>query len=840
MHEDGVPDSLIPSEFHIIKSKGVVGLEVHDSKYTTTTADHEKHRTIFPSMKPASRQEAIQLLNTMDTLLKKAGVSDGSEEVSKSIDEESSSHIRELLKIVRDEQNIYNIVFNEIIRQVSIECVERGSVLAKLRKRYASLLDRIPKQVKNLHEEVLAQRALDRRLTEELSRFKTSVSYLTQELHEVQEHDRVVTKQAVETQKELTSALKESEKNASLLAEYHDLYELQRRRLDRQIGKLIEERDLWSGCAYMLSTKVADKHDLVTAKRMHLHERAWCKLASYFVVLLGEHDGRQLQALQQHVRDWQDIVESFDESLRNAESQSVKQIKKMRSELEIWSKDFSRVVTPDEGTVHPPAENTMQRLFETFKSWEELLNAEAERFQGEALLACEDGLLKMQSLVDSWTLVAQKLFAHHPMSDPSHEHPQNESMNALNKLIEEMHQRYRLRMSGENGIASSMIHIINSLDTWTNKLNTVINGGDPLFESEWIQLADFLQSNWIEALNEIITLLEHKDSNDDFETNENSSPDENRQEKNSGEDVDLMFQMAQKWLSETTNSIENQDSNFNDQLLNVHTSMVRWMITIILRLAPDMPTKGTPPAQPDGGDIAPPSAVGLGAAILAEATAEAIQEKYDALTGWIQRLTLLVFTSVKDLVKGDPSSRDEAAKIQSKQNVKDLQRMKTECTGWISMAKLLINILTGDEEPQVVKAADTDIIAGTGKDEPGSSDLLQEMELMSLADDDSRVTSRATTTPKPTPRPQSSRGQPASVVEIEEPAASRTSSREATEKQQSVTYVIGHDDNVKQVEGFIEAEPSLADMMSKPASAKGEQALSAESLNTLQALQEKC
>ena len=51
---------------------------------------------------------------------------------------------------MKNEQKIYNIVFNEIIRQVSVECAERGSVLAELRKRYANMLDRIPKQVKRL------------------------------------------------------------------------------------------------------------------------------------------------------------------------------------------------------------------------------------------------------------------------------------------------------------------------------------------------------------------------------------------------------------------------------------------------------------------------------------------------------------------------------------------------------------------------------------------------------------------------------------------------------------------------------------------------------------------
>ena len=37
----------------------------------------------------------------------------------------------------------------------------------------------IPRQVKSLHTEVLAQRALDRRLTEQLELFKTSILTLT-------------------------------------------------------------------------------------------------------------------------------------------------------------------------------------------------------------------------------------------------------------------------------------------------------------------------------------------------------------------------------------------------------------------------------------------------------------------------------------------------------------------------------------------------------------------------------------------------------------------------------------------------------------------------------------
>ena len=55
---------------------------------------------------------------------------------------------------------------------------------------------------------------------------------------------------------QLRHALAEAQKNAALLSEYHDLYELQRRRLERQVFVLSEEREIWSTAAYSLALKV--------------------------------------------------------------------------------------------------------------------------------------------------------------------------------------------------------------------------------------------------------------------------------------------------------------------------------------------------------------------------------------------------------------------------------------------------------------------------------------------------------------------------------------------------------------------------------------------------------
>ena len=65
------------------------------------------------------------------------------------------------------------------LTQVSVECTERGELLAELRDCYSGLLNKVPRQIQSVHEEVLAQRALDRRLTEELMRFKSTIGVLT-------------------------------------------------------------------------------------------------------------------------------------------------------------------------------------------------------------------------------------------------------------------------------------------------------------------------------------------------------------------------------------------------------------------------------------------------------------------------------------------------------------------------------------------------------------------------------------------------------------------------------------------------------------------------------------
>ncbi|KAE8294000.1 Axonemal dynein light chain domain-containing protein 1 [Larimichthys crocea] len=236
--------------------------------------DDEKKLRVFPSLRPSGRQEAVQLMRIMDDMLMKAGVDQKSEDLTE------LSQMEGLLELVRVEQNIYNLVFHELIRQVSVNCAERGQLLAKLRQRYQSLLERIPRHLKALHTETVMQRALDRRLTEEIHCFRTSIQQLSMELSKIRDHDAFVSQQAERAHQQLAGALEQTHTTSDVAQGYHELYELQRSRLEAQLLQMTEERDYWSQVTFCLAFKVISLRNLKLVSQLHISEQNWSRQQS--------------------------------------------------------------------------------------------------------------------------------------------------------------------------------------------------------------------------------------------------------------------------------------------------------------------------------------------------------------------------------------------------------------------------------------------------------------------------------------------------------------------------------------------------------------------------------
>ncbi|KAM4722902.1 axonemal dynein light chain domain-containing protein 1 [Rhinophrynus dorsalis] len=565
--EGDIGDSLIPKEYYVVKSKGVLGLEYYEDKYTTILEDDEKKLRLFPSMKPSGRAEVLQLMKVMDSMLKDAGVDE------EDLQLEGPTQIHNLLELLKTEQNIYNIVFHELIRQVSVECVERGELLAKLRQRYVMLLDKVPRQVLKLYSDLLAQRALDRCLTEEIIHFRNAIGEMTNELCQVREHDLRVSKDARQAQAELAKALKEAEKNANLLEEYRELYELQRSRLEKHLVHLTEERDLWSGATYRLAKKVIEENQLHLARKLYMCEKSWTKVIRHFILLLASTDTKDLSLIQQTTEAWRGQMVHIEKELQRNEGSSREKIRLIQCDLVKWLQHFQEKVFGNEHFKDVPNDLT-EAISQDLKRWEKMLTEELQRFEGDLLLSSQESLKIAGDIEKQWVELSEKVLRRHQSLNgaPS---PELKAMEDLKSSIQQLCELYRRRLEGDNGVARALMFFSSSLKSWSLQMDSLRNMPYGIRESDWINFSHLI-SEWINHADQILGLI-----GSPYLENE---PNPNADEKMLLEDI---FRMLQHWVLSMSSGTERDNQQLTNEVANLHTAMVQFLVNVLMLLSPN-------------------------------------------------------------------------------------------------------------------------------------------------------------------------------------------------------------------------------------------------------------
>uniref|UniRef100_A0A8D2JKU7 Axonemal dynein light chain domain-containing protein 1 n=1 Tax=Varanus komodoensis TaxID=61221 RepID=A0A8D2JKU7_VARKO len=413
-------------------------------------------------MKPSGRLEVLQLMKVMDSMLERAGVDN----------EEVGMH--NVLEVLKVEQNIYNIVFHEIIRQVSVDCAERGELLSKLRsgisifcerniyenngvllissplsyrQRYVELLERIPRQMRTLYKEMMAQRVMDKHITDELFYFKEAIGQLTRELNTIREHDRRATVEAEKAYEELEKAVRDSEMNANLLDEYRELYELQRARLEGQIHQLTQEKELWSNTAYDLAYK----------------------------------DALDLSTLQQLTQEFRELLSQIGTEVGQAEAMSRERAGRIQDVCIIGLREVR-------GT-----------LCFSFQ----ILNEELAQYGGDVLLVRQEPLQTAAKLQKQWVELGLGVLARH--KDLHGKMPsQLKMLEEVNKNSNRLCEQYRIRIHGENG-EKILISLINSLEDWSFKLLTS-KQKSAMLEAEWIKFFQAV-SDWLAQIDDLLKFI---------------------------------------------------------------------------------------------------------------------------------------------------------------------------------------------------------------------------------------------------------------------------------------------------------------------------------------------
>nr|XP_046248034.1 axonemal dynein light chain domain-containing protein 1 isoform X2 [Scatophagus argus] len=662
-----VSESLVPEEYHIVKNKGLQSLELYEDAFTVQLQDDEQKLRVFPSLRPSGRLEVVQLMSMMDDMLLKAGVDQQSEELTE------LSQMEGLLDLVRVEQNIYNIVFHELIRQVSVSCAERGQLLAKLRQRYQSLLQRIPHRLKALHTEGVAQRTLDRRLTEEIHHIKTSMQHLSTELSRIRDHDAFVSQQAERAHQQLAGALEQTHTNSDVVQGYHELYELQRIRLEAQLLHMTEERDCWSQLTFCLALKLISLKKLKLMSQLHISEQSWFKTAEHCSLYLTSQDTQDLNNIMEYINQWKEKLTAFTSQLKKKEHAQCNQLSDIHQGITKWLSDGStQNKCPD-----PKYEKaSLEKIYADLNQWLNALVLQCECYQGEKLLCCQQTLAELGHVQEKWLNMSLRLFRRHPSPNGEPRGGQ-QAVRELDGVLSELLKQLDTQVSGDSGTHGQITSLLGSMESWVSKLGRVIGQPELKPVSDWQKLEKALymwQSLAEKALQSISCWqTENKNKNNIYDPYT---------------ETEKVVGKVQEFVTSLSNFTDGENQRLNEEVRSIHMAQIRWMLDLLLLMLPDHSEDQT---QEEEHHITNISQQTL------EEEAKMLAEKLDSFSRYI-------ISSCKLILEEQTLQNQHDVDVENEMN--ELKKLQREGIDWVETCMILLSGVKGDPVDLPVRKAD--------------------------------------------------------------------------------------------------------------------------------------
>ncbi|CAN0223039.1 unnamed protein product [Bubo scandiacus] len=570
------------------------------------------------------------------------------------------AELHNALELMKAEQNIYNIVFHDLIRQVSVDCVERRQLLSKLRQRYVSLLEWIPEQMKTLCKQMMAQWLVNRHITEELLCFKETVEQLAS-CTRYENHK--VTKEAEKAQEELAADMQEAKVNANLLEEYQQLYELQRRRLEEQVLLLAQERDVCSSAAYDLALKIIDRDQLTLVRRLHVSEKTLTNVLKHFIVLLASKDTGDLADLQEETEQFRERLGHIGAEIERSEESSRGKLQIVCSSLNKQLQYFHSSGSGD------PTFGGMASLLLSFQ----MLKEDLEQYRGEVHLRRTEGLRSAASLQEHWTELGQTVLSRHRDSAGALP-PQHAALAEINQRARELCQQYNTRISGNNGTARFLTALVRSTEDWLFKVQKPKQGSG-MHKAE-LQAFYHKIPGWLAQVDAVMSCIGSSQLHEAESDKKSHFPVEPRE----------FFKMIQRWVLSMNNEVEKNITHLNEKVTELHRNLTLWLVNLLGHMTADHLSQECPQWQES--DTKTDEELRLLRACKLHHEAEELIAEMGRLSGSIVSCCREIVTAV---VRKKWSEMDSEADFE----LKELNKIKTECCNWIQACSLLLSEIKG-------------------------------------------------------------------------------------------------------------------------------------------------
>lgn len=430
--------------------------QVRTEAFATSTYSSETNT------RPASRRDVIALQIAMQEFLVGLGVAGP--------DDNYPSEMQSFLQTVLAEQQIYDIVLQELSQQLTVTMIERGEIMSEIRKRYANLFRKMPSLIKTLHSKLQVQQKISQRLSEELVHAKDVTGDLAQELDSVRRYDHDNSMLAQTIQHKLVTALTHTDASEEELSEYHRLYKMQRDRLNVQIRNSETERQLWLDAAVTLSMRIGQEHGISELAELQKSEGLRMRSCNHLISLINSSLDSEFNQIRDLVEMWrarivklsQVILEDdvFNLSLMTRTLRDIKFVHK-----QLLNGDASNTPVQSHPILQQFQEFDGKSVCASFEKWLKDVNEVSSRFTSDQDIVRLDAIFASRKSTDEWTQSAAMFLIKCESTSNGLDYAKSHGeLHAVAEEVAEWLRKLKLRVSGEDGVASAVISLQNQLE----------------------------------------------------------------------------------------------------------------------------------------------------------------------------------------------------------------------------------------------------------------------------------------------------------------------------------------------------------------------------------------
>ncbi|KAL7754341.1 hypothetical protein RI367_000322 [Sorochytrium milnesiophthora] len=515
----------------------------------------------------ASRKEVVGLRDRMRTLLGDLG--------RESEGKDYPTEINALVRIAQEEQLIFDGVLQEIVRQVTINMIERGEILAEVRRRYNYMFNQIPKIVKTMHAELIAHRKVNKRLSKEILRARNTIFALSQQLEQVKRANDAVEQQGPKSRQRLLDILARTENVDEIMKEYHKLYRMQRKRLEDSIKSVDREKRVWVDAATNLALRIGTEHGLPDVTVLQKFEYGRVRAANHMISIIGQYYRDESATLERKSEEWKDkvtlvanAIEEEDNKCQTIVSRLSRELRTMHRSIDLDDRDElelypgAKLVDEMSGLIEYDARTIQQALLR----WVQQVGEIADRYTSERDEPYIHEIQVIRRLTDVWFNMGLTLMRKNEKNTTGRDYAEHEkTLKDLMNTVETVIRKMKTRLTGGEGIAGQAIGLQNQLeDKYTS-----LSGRDntkPLNLTEKKLMADALV-NWSSQLEQLSNVY-------------TSSIRPDREKVTMG---------TESWLARVQDQISTDGELRAEDNVRLHNNMISWMVKLLIKTGKQAP-----------------------------------------------------------------------------------------------------------------------------------------------------------------------------------------------------------------------------------------------------------